>query len=183
MPPKRHLSSRNSVEQEGRIQFAINALKNNEITSVRRAAAVFNVPRSTLQDQLNGLHFRAEQRANSHRLSQTQEDTLIEWIVSRDKRGAAPRPSQVEEMANIILQSENPSLYTPVGKNWVSILAKQREEVKSQFARKYNFERAKCEDPKVLQAWFEQLQRCHGVSHHQLAAMAASYTLQVTLLV
>ena len=86
MPPKRHLSSRNSVEQEGRIQFAINALKNNEIPSVRRAAAVFNVPRSTLQDQLNGLHFRAEQRANCHRLSQIQEDTLIEWIVSRDKR-------------------------------------------------------------------------------------------------
>ena len=52
----------------------------------------------------------------------------------------------MEEMANIILQSENPSLYTSVGKNWVSILAKRCEEIKSQFARKYNFERAKCED-------------------------------------
>jgi hypothetical protein len=33
---------------EGRLQLAMNALKNGQITSVREAARVFDVPRSTL---------------------------------------------------------------------------------------------------------------------------------------
>ncbi|KKA22176.1 Transposase [Rasamsonia emersonii CBS 393.64] len=159
MPPKSRLSSRDLVEQEGRIQLAISALKNNEIPSVRRAAEVFNVPKSTLHDRLTGHHFRIEQRANGHRLSQTQEDALIQWILSRDSRGVPPRPSHVQEMANIILRTDNPTGYTPIGKNWVSALIKRRDEIRSQFARKYNYERAKCEDPKVIQQWFEQLQK------------------------
>ncbi len=40
MPPKRTHSSRNLVEQEGRIELAIAALKKNEISSIRRAAEV-----------------------------------------------------------------------------------------------------------------------------------------------
>jgi hypothetical protein len=104
---------------------------------------------------LNGLQFRTEQHANYHRLSQTQENTLIEWIVSRDKPGAASRPPQVDDMAHIILQSDNPSLYFPVGRNWASTLTTRREEIESGVSRKYNFERATCEDPKVLRAWFE----------------------------
>jgi hypothetical protein len=119
---------------------------------------IFNVPRSTLKTRAKGTSFRLEQRANNHRLSEIQENLLIEWIESRDKRGAAPRPSQVEEMANIILHSANPSTFKPVGKNWVSKLTQRRPEIRSRFARKYNYERAKCEDPNALRAWFKQVE-------------------------
>ena len=48
MPPKRSRSSRNSIEQEGRLLLAIQAIKNQEISSVRQAARVYAVPESTL---------------------------------------------------------------------------------------------------------------------------------------
>jgi hypothetical protein len=78
MPPKSHQTSGNLVEQEGRIQLAISTLKNKEISNIHRAAEIFNVPRSTLHDQLNGIQYRIEKRANGHRLSPTQEESLVE---------------------------------------------------------------------------------------------------------
>jgi len=65
MPPKSHIKSKNSVEQEGRMLLAISALKNKEISNIREAARVYNVPRSTLQDRLRGKTYRDETRANS----------------------------------------------------------------------------------------------------------------------
>ena len=95
MPPIRPRSSHNSIEQEGRILLAIQAIKNQEISSIRKAAHHFQVPRSTLQRRLTGDVFRPESRANNHRLSQTEEESLVKWILSMDSRGAAPRPTAV----------------------------------------------------------------------------------------
>lgn len=49
MSPKPRRISQNLVEQEGRIQLAISALKKDEISSIRRAAEMFNIPKSTLR--------------------------------------------------------------------------------------------------------------------------------------
>jgi hypothetical protein len=49
MPPKPRPTPRNLVEQEGRIQLAISALRKKEISSVQRAVEIFDVPRSTLR--------------------------------------------------------------------------------------------------------------------------------------
>ena len=70
MPPIRPQSSRNSIEQEGRILLAIQAFKNKEISSIREVARRFNIPRSTLQNRLNGHQNRAISRANSHKLTE-----------------------------------------------------------------------------------------------------------------
>lgn len=117
------------------------------------------MPKSTLYDRVNGRSFRVDLRANSHRLSQTQEEALVAWIVSRDTRGAAPRSSQVAKMADLILQADNPSGYEPLGKDWVTKFTKRRPELKCRFARRYNRQRAQCEDPNVIKTWFETLQK------------------------
>jgi hypothetical protein len=52
MPPIRTRSSQNSIEQEGRILLAIQAIKNQEISNIARAAYTFNVPRLTLRRRL-----------------------------------------------------------------------------------------------------------------------------------
>ena len=54
MPPIRSQRSKDLTEQEGRLLLAIQAFKNKEISSIREAARRFNIPRSTLQDRLNG---------------------------------------------------------------------------------------------------------------------------------
>ena len=73
MPPIRNINKKNSAEQEERILVAISDFKNGKIRSVRQAAEIYNVSRSTLQNRVNGMAYRAEKRANSHKLTQFQE--------------------------------------------------------------------------------------------------------------
>ena len=73
MPPIRSRSSRNLIEQEGRILLAIQAIKKQEITAIREAARCFNVPESTLRTRLRRAKFRANSYANSYKLTAIEE--------------------------------------------------------------------------------------------------------------
>lgn len=81
MPPKRAQLSRKSIEQEGRVLLAIRDIQSGSTDSIREIAARFNVPRSTLQDRVNGHKFRTETRANSHKLTKTEKDSLVKCIL------------------------------------------------------------------------------------------------------
>lgn len=158
MPPVRSQSSRNSVEQEGRILLAIQAIRNQEITAVRKAARSFNVPEATLRRRLHGTPFRSETRANSRKLTEIEEESLQKWILSMDSRGAAPRPATVREIANLLLMRRGSTPVQTVGENWVSNYIKRHPELSTRFSRRYNYERAKCEDPRIIHEWFNCVQ-------------------------
>ncbi|EED14516.1 pogo transposable element, putative [Talaromyces stipitatus ATCC 10500] len=132
MPPIRNKNSKNSAEQEGRILLAISDVKNGKLRSARQAAEIYNVSRSTLQNRLNGMAYRAETRANSHKLSKSEEESLVKWV----------------------------------GEKWVYNLIRRRPEIESKISRKYNYERAKCEDPKIIQEYFDRVREVvseHGI--------------------
>ena len=76
MPPIRSRSSQNSIEQEGRILLAIQAFKNQEISSVREVARRFNIPNLTLSTRLYRVKDRAISRANSSKLIDIKEKSL-----------------------------------------------------------------------------------------------------------
>jgi hypothetical protein len=117
MPPIRSQSPRNRTEQEGRILLAIQAIKNKEISSVAHAARTFEVPRLTLRDRVSGCIERATIRANSHKLTEIEEETLQKWIISMDLRGAAPRPSTIREIADLLLAARGSTSPLSVGDN------------------------------------------------------------------
>jgi hypothetical protein len=54
-------------------------------------------------------------------------------------------------MANSLLAERN---QPPVGKNWAGTFVKRRPELTIKFNRKYDYKRALCEDPEVIQGWF-----------------------------
>jgi hypothetical protein len=101
---------------------------------------------------------RVDSRATSYKLTDLEEDSLVEWILSIDARGAAPRPATVGEMANILLAARGSSPSPTVGKNWPSSFVKRRVELHSRFSRRYDYQRALNEDPKALRAWFTTVQ-------------------------
>jgi hypothetical protein len=117
MPPIRTQSSQNSIQQEGRILLAIEAYKNKEITSLHEVTRQFDVPRTTLSRRLAGSTSRAETRANSHKLTQIEEESLQKWILLMDSRGAAPRPSTVREIADLLLAARGSTSPLSVGDN------------------------------------------------------------------
>ena len=90
MPPNQVRLRQDSIQQEGRLLLAIQAIKSKEISSIRRAADQFHVNRYTLTRRLRGTINRAESRANSHKLTEIEEELLQQRILSLDRRRAAP---------------------------------------------------------------------------------------------
>jgi hypothetical protein len=107
------------------------------------------------QDRLNGHQSRAISRANSYKLTEIEEESLEKWILSIDRRGVAPRPSMVREMANLLLKKRGTTPVISVSENWVTNYMKRRPLLSSRFSKRYNYKRAKCEDPKVIREWFD----------------------------
>ena len=76
-----------------------------------------------------------------------------------DSRGLAPRPSTVREMANLLLEKRGTTPIISVGEKWVYNFVKRRPLLSSRFSKRYNYERAKCEDPKIIGEWFNLVQK------------------------
>ena len=165
------LKSQNSAEQEGRILLAISALNKSQIQTVWQAACHFQVPETTLWWWLYGITTWSEKHANGHRLTENEEESLLQWVLSMDRRGAAPRPSHIQDMANILLLNRGFINTQSIGKNWVSSFIKRHDEIKTSYSRQYNYQRAKCEDPKIIQEWFNLVQITimqHGIPYEDI---------------
>ena len=65
---------------------------------------LYNVPRTSLSHHLRGRVPCVDSYANSHKLTQTKEQTLLNWILDMDSRGYLPRISAVGDAAKILLE-------------------------------------------------------------------------------
>ena len=143
------------IQQEGRIALALEALKQGYFTSVTAAAKSYDVPKSTFQNRVNGVPMQINHRPPNCKLSIIEETTLVEWILSMDQRGLAPRPDSVWQMANLLLAKRSDSNSNiQVGKHWVHNFVRRHQALQTRYNRKYDYQRAKCEDPKVIRDWF-----------------------------
>jgi hypothetical protein len=75
------------------------------------------VPETSLRRRLSGVQNRAISRANLYKLTEIEEESLKKWILSIDRRGGAPRPSIVQEMANLLLEKRGTTPVPSVGEN------------------------------------------------------------------
>jgi len=148
MPPP--ISSQ-SIEQEGRIALAIDAIQKGHFSSSRAAANAYGVRRTTLQNRIKGKPARRDQRSPNCKLTATEELTLVQWILSMDQRGLAPRPESVRQMADLLLEKRsNSNPNSQVGRNWVYNFVQRHKALQTRYNRKYDYQRAKCEDPQVI---------------------------------
>ena len=78
-----------------------------------------------------------------------------------DKRGLPLRAASVRRMADLLLAnraSSTPGTTSAVGQCWVRNFVKRHPELQSKYSRKYDYQRAQCEDPKIIQNWFRLVQ-------------------------
>ena len=94
-----------TTSNEGRILLAISALQSNQISSIRTAAALFKVPKTTLIRRLQGIPLRQDTIPIQRNLSPINEEVLIQKILELNKQGHAPLVAKVKEFANIISKS------------------------------------------------------------------------------
>jgi hypothetical protein len=84
-----------AIKQEGRVVLAINTLKKGQITTIRKALYLYDVPWTTLQYHLQGRTERQSICVNGLQLSKTKEESLKKWIILLALYGAAPRPTAI----------------------------------------------------------------------------------------
>jgi hypothetical protein len=84
-------------------------------------------------------------------MTPTEESVIIKYIIDLDSRGFSPTPQVEVEIANKLRSQRG---MAQVGPNWATRFIKHTPELKVHFSSKYNYKRALCEDPEVIQGWF-----------------------------
>ena len=131
--------------------LAVNALRTTPRLSIREAAQIYHVPRTTLAARLHGRSSRQDCIANSRKITSLEESVIVRHILDLDSRAFPPRMSAVEDMANRILGARNGEY---VGKNWTSNFVRRTPELKARLSRMIDYQRVQCEDPDAYNAWF-----------------------------
>ena len=119
-----------AVQEEGRIDLALHAYTSSQFQSLRRAAVAFNVNHQRLSDRLRGITSRSQTRPNSYKLTATEEQTIIRYILDLNARGFAPRLCEVADMADKLLGIRGREL---VGKNWAERFVTRLDKLKIAF--------------------------------------------------
>ncbi|EDO00206.1 hypothetical protein SS1G_03066 [Sclerotinia sclerotiorum 1980 UF-70] len=104
-----------SNNKEAQILLAIEAIRKDKKLSIRKVVKLYNTSYTILIRRMNGLTPRMEFRSKSHNLIDLEEEVLIQYILDMEERGFSPRISDVEDMANYILETWG---VKKVGKLW-----------------------------------------------------------------
>ena len=135
--------------------MALEAIQNNNKLSLRAAAKLYEIPFSTLRDRHAGRPARHGLPANSRRLTDSEEKAIVQYVLELDARSFPPRLCGVEDMANQLLRVRDAP---PVGKLWAHNFVKRQPELRTRYSRRYDYQRAKCEDLKIISEWFALMQ-------------------------
>jgi hypothetical protein len=150
------MASEPDISYEKKIDLAIQALQEGQIPSIRAAAAFYHVSYVTLSRHLRRRTTRRDAQINNRKLTPTEEEALHRKILSMDERGINPTIPAVRKMADLLLSKRLKGV--SVGDCWVRRFVNRHDDLRSKFLRKYDYQRAKCEDPVQIKAWFDRVQ-------------------------
>ena len=136
--------------------MALDALKKVQFKSQRAAALAFDNPETTLRRRISGVVSRPQKTANCQKLSDTEESTLLAWILDMDKHGLSLHLPIVCHLAQLLVSARLPS--TTIGENWVNCYVKCHPELRSKYTQKYDYQHARCEDSGLIKSWFMHVQ-------------------------
>ena len=131
--------------------MATEAIQNNQNLSRRNAAKIYEIPEATLRHRMNGRTSKDDSRNGRHSLTKSEQDAIVQYVLDLHERAFPPRIAGVEDMANLLLGRRDSRR---VGKLWTARFISRRKELKTRLNRVYDFQRAACEDPDLISAWF-----------------------------
>jgi hypothetical protein len=141
--------------KEARVILAVEAIRNNPKLSIAAAAKIYDVASRTIRRRLADIPARRDTTPNSKKLTESEEEAIVRYIVELVARAFPPRLCGVEDMANQLLRERDAP---PVGKRWAHNFVNRKPGLDMRWTRRYDYQRAKCEDPKVIGEWFTLVQ-------------------------
>ena len=133
------------------IILAIQAMERDPELSARGAARLYSVDHTTLCRRRRGRLSRRDSVPKSRKLTDLEESTIVQYVLDLDSRAFPPNLARVGDMANQLLRDRDAS---PVGKRWATNFVKRQPELRTRLNRRYDYQRAQCEDPDAINAWF-----------------------------
>ena len=100
-------SNPQSIYNEDRLSLAVLAIEKGQLRSERHAAAVYDIPRSTLQLRRAGTTLRRDCEPNSKKLTKLEESVIIQHVLDLDLWGFPPRLGAVKNMTNQLLAARS----------------------------------------------------------------------------
>jgi len=144
------------LDQEERIQLAIKALQDGTIPSQRRAALLYNIPRSTLQDRFNGKRSAREVQQSQQRLSVQEEESIKRCITTMASWGWPVSIRYLKSLAIGLLQDKGDN--EPLGQNWYKRFLARHPDLMTKWSRSLDQSRKDATDHTTLQHWFQLYQ-------------------------
>jgi hypothetical protein len=136
---------------EAQVQLALLGMQNDPKLSARAAGRIYNVDHEKLSRRRRGMQSGRDIPANSRKLTKLEESVIVQHILDLNSKGYPPRLSGVEDMTNRLLAERDAGR---VGTRWAHNFVKRNPELTTRFNRKYDYQRAQCEDPEVIRSWF-----------------------------
>ena len=144
-------SNANIMAHNARIAEAIADLKSQDRPNIAATARKYQLARETLSKRFRG-ETRSIQDANSYvrqQLTQTQEETLIEYVNKLNDRGFPPTPQILKNIAESIAR-------TSLGHNWVARFCKRhRTRLASIYLRTIDHKRKLADNSHHFQYFFD----------------------------
>jgi hypothetical protein len=140
---------------EADVQLALSNIKCDQIISLRRAEVVYSVPRRTIARRRAGKLSQRDSEPKLKRLTKLEEEVIIQRILDKNLRGVPPSKLHVRDIADRLLRNRSSE---PVGKNWVDNFIRRTPELRTRWTRPYDYQRALCEDPAIIEPWYTLVQ-------------------------
>ena len=124
--------------------------------SVRKAHLDWGVPRSTLQDRIDGRVSQKEAQEPYQRLSMVQEQRLTDWVLVQEALGLNPTHTQIRVFAGRILAAKGDAI--PLGKRWMAGFMRRNPVLKTKKQFQIDSARVNGATSDIIKAWFQKLE-------------------------
>ena len=142
-----------SIEtREDAISQAIQEFRDGHYLYASQAAAAYGIPPTTFRERLRGASSLFERPVNNKALSETQEQTLFDYIARLDRIGMSPTIKMLESSANFILRADQ----RRVGINWAHNLVKRNQNLFVRKQKPLASQRKEAQCVQTLQRHFER---------------------------
>ena len=137
------------------IDDAVRRFQSGEFQSLRACAKETGVPRTTIQNRLQGTLPAYKAHQNEQLMLQEMEERLVEWVRLEYRAGQGPNYKRFHAMArDLLVQAGKPP---EIGRNWHLAFLERHPTIKPLVARKVEASRINSGTTETIVKWFERL--------------------------